>query len=150
MSAENLDVYMPVVILVIIAILMVVGALLVSKLVHPSHPSKLKSTPYECGEQPVGRAWSNFNIRFYVVALIFIIFDVEGALMFPVAAIFKRFNEIDQGGIVLVTFLLFISVLVEGIVYCWKKGDLDWIKSYQIHAIRGDRENRESEQKKSA
>ena len=150
MSAQNLDVYMPVVILVVIAIVMVVGALLVSKLVHPNHPSKLKSTPYECGEQPIGPAWSNFNVRFYVVALIFIIFDVEGALMFPVAVIFKRFNEIDQGGIVLVTFLLFISVLVEGIVYCWKKGDLDWIKSYQVNAIRGGKDNRKEEQKKSA
>lgn len=89
-------------------------------------------TPYECGEIPVGSAWSNFNVRFYVVSLVFIIFDVEGALMFPVAAVFKKFNEIGEGGVLLGSLLLFIVVLVMGVVYCWKKGDLDWVRSFQV------------------
>lgn len=130
MSAYNLDVYMPVVILIGTAITMVLGAFVASWILRPSSPSQLKQMPYECGEEPVGPAWSNFNVRFYVLALIFIIFDVEAALMFPVAVIFNRFNEIGAGGIVLITFLLFISILLEGIVYCWKKGDLDWVKTY--------------------
>jgi NADH-quinone oxidoreductase subunit A len=66
------------------------------------------------------------------VALIFIIFDVEGALMFPVAAVFKKFNEIGAGGVVLLSILVFIAVLIQGIVYCWKKGDLDWVKSFHV------------------
>ena len=66
------------------------------------------------------------------MALIFIIFDVEGALMFPVAAVFKKFNEIGAGGVVLISILIFMAVLIQGIVYCWKKGDLDWVKSYQV------------------
>lgn len=130
--SHNLDVYMPVLILAAFATIMFVGALLVGKLLRPHNPTDLKVSPYECGEVPVGTAWSNFNIRFYVVALIFIIFDVEGALMFPVAAVFKRFVEMGEGGPVLVLLLLFISVLLEGIIYCWKKGDLDWVKSYQV------------------
>ena len=52
--------------------------------------------------------------------------------MFPVAAVFKKFIEMGNGGVVLVILLLFVSVLVEGVVYCWKKGDLDWVKSYQV------------------
>tara|TARA_Y100000296_G_C5119170_1_gene229432 strand:- start:155 stop:538 length:384 start_codon:yes stop_codon:yes gene_type:complete len=123
---------MPVLILAGFATIMFVGALLVGKLLRPNNPTELKLEPYECGEEPVGTAWSNFNVRFYVVALIFIIFDVEGALMFPVAAVFKKFIEMGNGGVVLVILLLFVSVLVEGVVYCWKKGDLDWVKSYQV------------------
>ena len=130
--SHNLDVYMPVLILAAFAAIMFVGALLVGKLLRPHNPTELKVSPYECGEVPIGTAWSNFNIRFYVVALIFIIFDVEGALMFPVAAVFKRFVEMGEGGPVLALLLLFISVLLEGIIYCRKKGDLDWVKSYQV------------------
>ena len=111
--SHNLDVYMPVLILAAFAAIMFVGALLVGKLLRPHNPTELKVSPYECGEVPIGTAWSNFNIRFYVVALIFIIFDVEGALMFPVAAVFKRFVEMGEGGPVLALLLLFISVLLE-------------------------------------
>jgi NADH-quinone oxidoreductase subunit A len=131
MSSYNLDVYMPVFLMMAFAAIMVVGALLVGKLIRPHNPTELKESPYECGEEPVGTAWSNFNVRFYVVALIFIIFDVEGALMFPVATVFKKFVEIGQGGAILASLVLFIGVLTFGIAYCWKKGDLDWVKSYQ-------------------
>jgi NADH-quinone oxidoreductase subunit A len=69
-------------------------------------------------------AWSFFNMRFYVIGLIFIIFDVESALMFPVAVIFKKMNEIGRGGLVLVEIMIFLAVLISGIAYCWRKGDL--------------------------
>ena len=130
MSAFNLDVYMPVVILISLARAFAGGAMLFGKVIRPHHPSALKETAYECGEEPVGSAWANFNVRFYVIALIFIIFDVESALMFPVASVFKHFNEIGMGGTVLISVLSFILVLVAGLIYCWKKGDLDWVKSF--------------------
>ena len=130
MSTLNLDVYMPIVILIALAILVAGGSLLLGSFIRPHNPNKLKETAYECGEEPVGTAWANFNVRFYVVALIFIIFDVESALMFPVAAVFKRFNEIGMGGTLLMSVLAFVLVLVSGLVYCWKKGDLDWVKSF--------------------
>lgn len=130
MSTYNLDVYMPIVILIILALAIGLGSLLLGKLIRPDNPNKLKESAYECGEEPVGTAWANFNVRFYVIALIFIIFDVESALMFPVAAVYRKFNDIGAGGTLLVSVLLFISVLLSGLVYCWKKGDLDWVKSF--------------------
>lgn len=132
MSTLNLDVYMPVVILIILALLVAGGSLLLSKVIRPSNPTDLKLTAYECGEAPVGSAWSNFNVRFYVIALIFIIFDVESALMFPVAAVFRKFNSIGMGGTLLLSILAFVLILVAGIIYCWKKGDLDWVKSFHF------------------
>ncbi|MFP5386623.1 MAG: NADH-quinone oxidoreductase subunit A [Bacteriovoracia bacterium] len=132
MTPAQFDGLMPIVILMGIAILLFVGGHFVSVLLAPKKPSHLKSTPYECGEMPVGSAWSAFNVRFYVVGLIFIIFDVESVLMFPVASIFRELNDMGEGGYALIIFLSFISVLIEGIAYCWKKGDLDWVKSYQV------------------
>lgn len=126
-----LDVYMPVVILMGLAVGLVLGALAVGRLIRPHNPTPLKESPYECGEAPVGQAWVNFHVRFYVVALIFIIFDVEGALMFPVATVFKRFVELGQGLLALGSFLLFLLILVAGVVYCWAKGDLDWLRSFR-------------------
>lgn len=132
MSSPSLDVYIPVVLLLVFGIILVAGALLVGLLIRPSNPTKLKITEYECGEQPIGEAWSFFNVRFYIVGLVFIIFDVESALMFPLAAVFKQFNEIGQGGVILSSFLLFMVILIAGLVYCWRKGDLDWVKSYNV------------------
>jgi NADH-quinone oxidoreductase subunit A len=132
MTPAQFDGLMPVVILMGIAVLLFVGGHFASVLLAPKKPSHLKSTPYECGELPVGSAWSAFNIRFYVVGLIFIIFDVESVLMFPVAAIFRELIEMGEGGYALIIFLSFISVLIEGIAYCWKKGDLNWVKSFQV------------------
>lgn len=132
MTPAQFDGLMPVVILMGIAVLLFVGGHFASVLLAPKKPSHLKSTPYECGEQPVGSAWSAFNVRFYVIGLIFIIFDVESVLMFPVAAIFRELNDMGEGGYALIILLSFISVLIEGIAYCWKKGDLDWVKSFQV------------------
>ena len=131
MTSTQFDGLMPIVIFMAIAVVLFFGGHYASVLLAPKKPSELKSTPYECGEQPVGSAWSMFNVRFYVVGLIFIIFDVESVLMFPVASIFKELNEMGQGGYALIIFLSFISVLLEGIAYCWRKGDLDWVKSFQ-------------------
>lgn len=131
--SQNFDVYMPVLILAVVAVVAFVGTLLVGRLVRPNNPTELKQTPYECGEEPTGTAWSNFNVRFYVIALVFLIFDVEGALMFPVATVYKNFVDIGQGGAVLGSLLMFIVILSLGLVYCWKKGDLDWVKSFQAN-----------------
>ena len=134
MTSTQIDGLMPVVILMAIALIFFFGAHYLSLLLSTKKPTQLKQTPYECGEEPVGTAWSAFNVRFYVVGLIFIIFDVESVLMFPVASVFHEFVEAGNGLYVLLDFLGFIAVLVTGIAYCWKKGDLDWVKSFQISA----------------
>ena len=132
MIPAQFDGLMPIVILMGLAVLLFWGGHFVSVLLAPKKPSHLKSTPYECGELPIGSAWSAFNVRFYVVGLIFIIFDVESVLMFPVASIFKELTASGNGFYALDVLLSFIAILVVGIAYCWKKGDLDWVKSYQV------------------
>lgn len=132
MTPAQFDGLMPIVILMGIAVLLFVGGHFASVLLAPKKPSHLKSMPYECGEEPVGSAWSMFNVRFYVVGLIFIIFDVESVLMFPVVSIFREMTERGEGIYILDVLLSFIAILVMGIAYCWKKGDLDWVKSFQV------------------
>ena len=83
---------------------------------------------YECGEPPVGSPWVKFNIRFYVVAIIFIIFDVEMAAIFPVATLYKDAVANGTAGLVFTELFLFIALLVVGLIYCWVRGDLEWVK----------------------
>jgi NADH-quinone oxidoreductase subunit A len=132
MSSNNIDVFMPVIILMFLGVAIVLLAFLASRILRPSNPTEKKLTAYECGEEPMGSAWSQFNVRFYVVGLIFIIFDVESALMFPVATVFRQFVNDGNGALILFEVLMFIFILVAGIAYCWKKGDLDWVKSFQL------------------
>ena len=91
-------------------------------------PTTNSTLPYECGEQPVGSAWIKFNIRFYVVAIIFIVFDVEVAAVFPAATIYKEAVLAGNAGLVFAELFLFIALLVLGLIYCWVRGDLEWVK----------------------
>ncbi|SFG61556.1 NADH-quinone oxidoreductase subunit A [Pontibacter chinhatensis] len=118
------------------AIFVVIG-LLTSKLVRPKNPNPEKLATYESGEEPIGNAWVQFNPRFYVVALIFIIFDVELAFLFPWATVFGRKDLIEAtdgvwGWFSLVEMFIFIGVLILGLAYAWAKGHLDWIKPKPI------------------
>jgi NADH:ubiquinone oxidoreductase subunit 3 (subunit A) len=90
-----------------------------------------KYIPYECGEVPEGTAWIRFNIRFYVIALIFIIFDVEIVFLLPWAVVFKKL-----GLFAFVEGLIFIGILIVGLAYVWKKGDLEWIKPEDLDAMK--------------
>jgi len=107
----------------IVAILFVIVAILAAKLVRPARPSKEKLMIYECGEDTIGSPWVKFNIRFYVVALIFLIFDVEIVLLIPWALVYKEFGL--QGFLVGAIFLFLLGL---GMAYEWRKGDLEWIK----------------------
>jgi NADH-quinone oxidoreductase subunit A len=113
----------------ILAFLVVVVAFLAVnfllwKLIRPSRFSEEKLTTYECGENPVGSAWIQFNIRFYVFALIFIIFDVEAVFLLPWAVVFK-----ELGPLAFVEGLVFIFILVVALAYVWRKGDLEWVRA---------------------
>jgi NADH:ubiquinone oxidoreductase subunit 3 (subunit A) len=98
--------------------------LLVWWLIRPRRFSEEKLTTYECGESPEGSAWVQFNIRFYVFALIFIVFDVEAVFLFPWAAVFR-----ELGMLAFVEGLVFIGILVVALAYVWRKGDLEWVRS---------------------
>jgi len=106
--------------------------LLIGKLLRPSNPQIRKLSTYECGEPAMGSAWVNFNIRFYIVALIFIIFEVEIAFVFPVAAVFRHWIENWQGLFAFVEILVFIGILFLGLIYAWAKGDLEWVKKVRV------------------
>ena len=106
--------------------------LLIGKLLRPSNPQERKLSTYECGEPATGSAWVNFNIRFYLVALIFIIFEVEIAFIFPVATVFRQRMESGQGLFAFVEILVFVGILFLGLIYAWAKGDLEWVKKVRV------------------
>jgi NADH-quinone oxidoreductase subunit A len=97
-------------------------------------PSYEKSIPYECGELPEGTPWIRFNPRYYVFALIFIIFDVEIAFMYPCAVLFRDWIDQGLGKIAFYEISAFAAILMLGLVYAWKRGDLQWIRSQQSAA----------------
>ena len=97
-------------------------------LLRPRTPDARKSMIYECGEEPVEQAWFNFNPRFYIVALIFLIFDVEVAFTYPVATVFRRYVAAGQGGLAFFELLTFVGILLLGLAYVWRHGDLEWIR----------------------
>jgi NADH-quinone oxidoreductase subunit A len=111
-----------------LGVLFVAGMLGLGLLLRPQNPEPMKLTTYECGEPPTGTAWMNFNIRFYLVALIFVIFDVEIAFVYPVAVVFREWVLKGEGVFAFVEILLFLSILFAGLVYAWAKGDLQWLK----------------------
>lgn len=117
--------FLNVLIFLIAGITLVALTLRVSRIIHPRNITEEKLTTYECGEEPVGNSWIRFNNRFYVVALIFIIFDVEVVFMFPWALVYK-----ELGLFAFVEMMIFILILLIGFAYVWVKGDLEWVKSY--------------------
>src|SRR2546427_11808108 len=97
-------------------------------LLRPANPSRNKLSTYECGEPPSGSAWINFNIRFYLIALVFVIFDVELAFVYPVVTVFRQWIRNGQGVFALAEIATFIGILAVGLVYVWVRGDLEWLK----------------------
>ena len=110
-------------IFVIIGVILIAVPLILQWILSPKNKSYDKLTTYECGEDVEGPAWVKFNIRFYVVALIFIIFDVEAVFFFPWAVVYK-----DLGLFAFVEMLIFMGILSLGLAYVWVKGDLEWVK----------------------
>jgi NADH:ubiquinone oxidoreductase subunit 3 (subunit A) len=109
-------------------IVVIVGFLAVNLIlwwiIRPARHSEEKLTTYECGENPQGSAWVQFNIRFYVFALIFIVFDVEAVFLFPWAVVFRQL-----GMLAFLEGLVFIAILVVALTYVWRKGDLEWVRT---------------------
>lgn len=129
------------------ALLLALAVVLTSALMFLSHlvskriPTKEKQMSYECGEDPVGTGWLRFNVRFYVVALVFVLFDVEMALIYPIAAIFKNLTSDPANWAPAVTVFaevaFFVAVLFLGLIYIWVKGDLGWVRSFRKASDQG-------------
>lgn len=113
--------YFPILILAIVAVLFAVGSVAGSMLIGKRKPHPEKLSPYECGMEPIGSARERFSIRFYIIAMIFVIFDIELVFLYPWAVVFKSmrmFGFIEMG--------VFILILVFCYVYVWKRGALEW------------------------
>ena len=111
----------------------------ITRVLSPNNPNPEKLTSYECGEEVVGSAWLPFNSRFYVIALIFLLFDVEMVFILPWATVFGNHDLIHAdkrwGWLSLTEMFVFLGILIIGLVYVWVKGDLDWIKPSPVKPI---------------
>ncbi len=118
---------------IIAAIVLILTMLTLARLIRPNRPNEEKLTTYESGEDPIGNANIQFNIRFYVVAIVFLLFEVELIFLFPWAVVFGQANLISQtnglwGWFSLVEMLIFVGMLALGLAYAWGKGYLDWVR----------------------
>ena len=123
----NIFVFVLFSILFVIIAVSVLSRLLRPNTSPPGEPSKGET--YECGEPAIGSSWVRFDIRFYTVALIFIIFDVEVAFLYPWGVVFEDLRKAGLGIFIFMEMFVFVAILVVGFTSCWKKGDLDWVKS---------------------
>ena len=114
--------YIPAFIFIGFALLFPVVTLLFAKLVRPENPFKTKLMPYECGIDPVDNARGRYTVRFYIVAILFVVFDVETIFLFPWAVQFRALRMFG-----FVEMLVFLLIRVAGYVWIWKKGALEWI-----------------------
>jgi NADH-quinone oxidoreductase subunit A len=121
-----LGAYLPIIVLVVVAILFGFCSLVFSSLIGQKKPSAVKLAPYECGCEPVGTAREQFSIKFYLIAMLFILFDIECVFLYPWATVFKKFISAGLGAFILWEMMVFIVILFVGYIYVWKKGALEW------------------------
>ena len=122
--------YIPILVMMIVAAVIAVGMVAASFLLGPKHPTKYKQAPYECGMTPVGSARERFPIKFYLIAMLFIIFDIETIFLYPWAVIYRHSDRATK------LFLfgemgLFVAILFVGYFYILGKGALDWDEGQQ-------------------
>jgi NADH-quinone oxidoreductase subunit A len=121
-----LENYLPILIQVLIAAGFAGGTLLASALLGKSAPQNdMKDSPYECGMLPVGESQPRFSVKFYIVAMLFVLFDIEVVFFYPWATIYKDYVTLFGPGLLLTAFS-FASILLVAFAYAWKKGVLDW------------------------
>lgn len=109
-------------VMVLLAIAVPVAALAVSRVLQPRQASAVKVTTFECGVEPVGGAWVQYTVRYYLYALVFLIFDIESVFLYPWAVSFQ-----DLGTAAAVEMVLFLAILFLGLAYAWRKGALEWV-----------------------
>ncbi len=108
------------------------AALLVGAFIRPRRLRKERNATYECGELPIGKGWYNFNPRFYMLAILFLIFDVEVVITYPVIVVLRNWAGQGWGLIAFIEILIFVVIIVTGLVFLWVRGDLEWIKKIEM------------------
>ena len=118
--------YLPLLIHFLIAGALATGMVVLSWIIGYRRPTRAKLSPYECGMTPVGDARERFSVKFYLVAMLFILFDVESVFLYPWAVILKELKGMGQGLFALSEMFVYIAIVLVGFFYIWKKGVLDW------------------------
>ncbi len=121
MPTTYAEAYFPVLVQVVIAIAVAAGLVGVSSLLGKRVKNKVKDTPYECGITPTGNARERFSVKFYLVAMLFILFDIEAIFLYPWAVVYRQLKLFA-----FVEMFLFIALVLAGFFYVWKKGAIDW------------------------
>ncbi|HEU5147442.1 MAG TPA: NADH-quinone oxidoreductase subunit A [Chryseosolibacter sp.] len=132
-SGIYLSAFGEVLLYIIGGILFILVSLFAARLLRPNRPNPQKQSTYESGEEPISSAWSQFNVRFYIVALIFLLFEVEILFLFPWATVFAKKELLEEtnglwGWFSVIEVVIFIAVLALGLAYAWVNGHLDWVK----------------------
>jgi NADH-quinone oxidoreductase subunit A len=124
----DIGAYLPIVVMFVVAAGFAASQILVTQLIGPRKRTATKLMPYECGKDPVGSAHDRFSVKFYTVAVAFLLFDIEVLFLIPFAVAFKSIlgENVSYGTIAFVEVMIFIATLVAGLVYIWKKGVFDW------------------------
>lgn len=113
--------YLPVAMFAAVGCAFVIMVLFLARLLRPSAPTKEKLETYECGPAPIGDAWGQFHVRYYLIGLLFVIFDVEAAFLYPWAVAYR-----DFGWFARVELLLFVALLLVGWAWAWLRGAMEW------------------------
>jgi NADH-quinone oxidoreductase subunit A len=130
----SLSDYLPIALMFLVAVGFAAGNVLLSQLVGQHKATRTKTMPYECGKDPVGSARERFSVKFYLVAMIFILFDIELIFMLPWAVVFKSFATNNLGTLIYVEMMTFVLLLLVGYVYILKKGLFDWGQRARVEA----------------
>ncbi len=121
--------YIPILIVFIFVLGFAVTNIILSHLVGKRKNTRAKLMPYECGMDPVGSAHQRFSVKFYLIAMLFILFDIEAIFLLPWAVVFRRLVEKLSRPFVFMEMMIFVAVLLVGYVYVWKKGLFEWNRS---------------------
>lgn len=132
-ATQNLSEFGSILLFIVGALVFLLVVLFISQILRPNRPNPEKLSTYESGEEPISSPWAQFNFRFYIIALVFILFEVEIVLLFPWSTVFANRASIEStngwwGWYAVTEGALFVAVLALGLAYAWRNGFLDWVK----------------------
>ncbi|MDT5059790.1 MAG: NADH-quinone oxidoreductase subunit [Acidobacteriota bacterium] len=150
MRGFNLKDYLPILLMFVVAAGFAVGNVVLSQFVGQRKRTRTKLMPYECGKDPVGSARERFSVKFYLIAMLFILFDIEVIFLIPWAVVFKTFAASGYRNLVYVEMMIFVALLLVGYIYVVKKGAFDWGERARHEAEAEARALREMPKKREA
>lgn len=134
MQSFDLSAYFPILLMFAVAVGFAAGNILISQLMGQRKRTRTKLMPYECGKDPVGTARERFSVKFYLIAIIFVLFDIELIFLMPWAVVFKAFRSQGLGWFMYVEMMTFVILLLVGYLYVWKKGLFEWSERARVEA----------------